>query len=136
MDKDRQTALSLNTDRPPDQLGDNAFDCRNVVASSDVSMAPRWGTKLEGHFNSATLGRQIVVVQLPHRTDTRLLVVMINTTEVNGSPISVVEGLAEFAPKTVGGTTELAIVTYPGPIPWDEFGDQEIGNFIYGWVES
>ena len=131
--RERQYTLGIETDLPPDKLEERALRTLNVAPVSGVSVAPRGGTVLEGHYGGGTLGRQIVVDALPHQSGGRLLVVAVNTRMADGSLQSAVEGLAQYTPKMAGGWT-LDAIARPAPVSWAAEVPEAISDSLYGWV--
>jgi hypothetical protein len=129
--RDRATTLGLNTDLPPDLLEERALRLMDVVPASPVSVRPRFGSQLIEHYSSVTLGRQLVVDALPLRSDDRLLLVAINNRDDGeGGTNTTMEGLEQFKPKVIAGST-LESIAFPGGPSWTGAGTAEN---VYGWV--
>ncbi|MBU2685633.1 MAG: hypothetical protein KKF27_20520 [Gammaproteobacteria bacterium] len=117
MEQDKQIALGLNTDLPPNRIGDQALRAVNVVPASAISMKPRPGTSKTASYHTVTLGRKLVLDDLPQRTDGKYLVVAVNTT---ASDTSATEGLAVYVAKHLRRPTAAATtITEPGTV-WDD----------------
>lgn len=61
MPQARNVLSSLNTDSPPDQVGDSAIALQNVLCSSPTSVKARWGTTLTQSFVPVSAARRIYV---------------------------------------------------------------------------
>lgn len=127
------STLALDTDTPPDQLGNRAFDMRNVKPVSKVSMAARDGEVLEANLTNATLGRHLIITDAPHRTDGRLLLAAINVTD--GTPkVTTVDALHEFEGALQASPGAQATLTDPGAITFPAIGNEGLFDLIGGFV--
>lgn len=132
--RERATTLGLNTDLPPDRLEERAFDLRNMVPASPISARPRAGCPALGTYSSATLGRQLVIDNLPARADRTLILAINNRDDGEGGVATTIEGLAEFEPKTMGGSTAAALGSDPGQYGWGDVGLTTAADYLWGWI--
>ena len=99
---DRTTHLGLNTDAPPDRIGDQALSCLNVRPSSAANMRPREGSELVAHYEPGTLGRSVIVDALTQDAANGVMIVVVNGTDATGGEVThTVEYLREFRPPIV-----------------------------------
>lgn len=100
MPLDRSTSLGLNTDWPPDRLGDQAFRLQNVMPASPTSVRPRQGVEEIERYESRILGRQIIVDALPEDLGNGVMVTCVNTTsDGDGGVDTQVDGIGIFRPR-------------------------------------
>ena len=127
----KEQTLGLNTDLPPDRLGQSAFSNTNLVPASVVSASPRHGTTLVGHYTLGSEGRALYVDTAPDRSDSAIIIVAVNRDSGGTSTIEGVYlhtqnvnefGIVELDPADIGGTD------------WANGGDEARSAFIYGWV--
>lgn len=109
MATDRRITFGLNTDLPPNELGDQSMDLRNVVPASARSFRHRGGTSLVAHYASRALGRTIIVDALPEDEGEGIMVVCLNVTESAGTFTQEVHGLGEFRPSRVASDYDTVV---------------------------
>ena len=102
MAEDRRISMGLNTDLPPDRLGDQAFRLQNVLPTSAQHVAPRPGVSHETYYEPQSLGRAIFADALPHDLGNGILITVINTTDDgDGTVTNTVDGIFQFRPRRI-----------------------------------
>lgn len=84
MPQQRVTFGGLNTDSPPDRLGDNCLRCLNVLPNSSTSVRPRPGTSELETYRPFQLGCNFIV-DVPADNANAIRLIMVNTQE-SGDP--------------------------------------------------
>ena len=131
-----ENGLSLQTDPPPDRLGDRAFDLRNFLPASPISLRPRDGTTVIGHYAQGQTGRALVVENAPGRTDGRLVLLTTRTTDPGGALplVTSLDGVAEWMPVGTLAAGAPALGTEPPPFEWGDFGSAMLADLLIGFV--
>lgn len=124
-------SLALNTDLPPDRIGQAAFRNQNLLPNSPITVVPRGGESLVGHYSLDAEGRAIWTDDAPGRSDNAILII---ATRRDSGGVQTVEGVhlhlqhpsefgvVEIDPTDIGGTD------------WSSGGDESRESFIYGWI--
>jgi len=112
MAEDRKITMGLNTDAPPDRLGDQALMVENLVPTSASSVGVRGGVELVKHYQPNNIGRSIIVDGLPADEGAGILVVVVNVGDAglgDGNLRHVVEGLGAFRPARVAAEYDSVV---------------------------
>jgi hypothetical protein len=80
MAADQTSFKALDTDTPPDRLGDRALRLLNVMPGSPSSVRPRHGVTEAARYTPGALGRLLIVDGLPDNT-AGVLITCVQTTE-------------------------------------------------------
>lgn len=100
---ERTTFGGLNTDSPPDRLGDNAWYLKNVRPVSATSIRPREGVSEQALYKPLALGANLIIDKAPGST-TGLLVTVIHHSEgTGGSSVWTNEHIRVFFPSRLAG---------------------------------
>lgn len=127
----KEQTLGLNTDLPPDRLGQAAFSNTNLVPASAVSLVPRGGETMVGHYTLGSQGRALYIDTAPGRTDGSLIIVAVNR---DGSSVNTIDGIYRHGQNVSPfGMVELDPDAIGG-IDWSSGGNTGRMAFIYGWT--
>jgi hypothetical protein len=135
-ERERETTLALATDPPPDRLGERAMDLRNLMPASERSLRPRDGGQILSHHTQGATGRAIVVDAATGRTDGRLIVLAVRTTDPGGGAplVTSIDGLGEWSPLSGVGQTAPLLPAEPDPFEWGDFGSATLDDLLILWV--
>lgn len=94
MPSDKAQFLGLNTDSPPDRLGNQLMRVENVVPISPDSVAPRPGVSLVAHYQPMQSGRVVIADALPGSVSDGFMIVVANSTGIAWT----IDGIFKFKP--------------------------------------
>lgn len=100
MPKERAVFGGLNTDSPPDRLGDQAYYLQNVRPVSATSIRPREGVASLATYTTLQEGSSLVIDALPQSSDGILLTIINSRFDVNGTWTRTNEFVMPFFPSS------------------------------------
>ena len=105
MPVDVSRGMGLNTDLPPDRIGDASFRIQNLRPQSDQTVRPREGVSKVANYKTGQVGRQVIVDGLPGDASGGLMVVALNCkatgTGATYALSHTVQGVFRFGPDIV-----------------------------------